>query len=338
MMDSTPHFDPEVEAILHEAAQDPSSVLLRVKRSNPAIEPCSSARDPRGLRVAEEELLSVYREEASYLLRLAYYQRVQERGDSYSRGLFRAERCETSSDTPVRDISRALRRQLEGVENDGETRREIERGIHLLDHPRSDMMSLAATSLRLAPSLSARSYVGLEHMLAGNLRSAEQVFESLRCVPAGPRTRSGILTALAKTHSLMGNPHRAQELYAQALKLNPSEQNALLSWLSTSLLIGRGEDARAAVARIDALWPGPPDFLRSWSRSLSAQESGMRLEQSPETLGALQGAEEAAGPSARLVLDALTRSWMADEGHDTARVIAPRLRLAESPADPGPGR
>ena len=129
-MELTMRFDTEVEAILCEVSREPGSVLMRAPRmellSGSLLRETSAsaaARASADFLRAKQRLFSVHREEAAYLVRLAYYSRVDDQRDSYTRGLFETDPREARGVVRCSHLSRALWEQLEAMEHDREAHR-----------------------------------------------------------------------------------------------------------------------------------------------------------------------------------------------------------------------
>lgn len=267
MTESSPLLDPEVEAILREVAQDPDSVLLRVDRPKELRVLVAGGdtivRGKTGLSKAEKQLLEVHRDEAAYLLRLAYYELADRAAKEGNRGLFdyRSEK----HDTPLTDsqMCSQLRYAQGCLSADKEADQAIGLGLTILASPGDQLVNLAVCSLRLAPSVSARCYIGSEHIVKGYLRSARLAYEGLIREPMRASQKAHCLMYLADVLFLTGQPAESRERIRGAVDESVSEDR-VLSWLSTSIQTGHTAQAQEALRLLNENWPTPTSVTRAW--------------------------------------------------------------------------
>jgi tetratricopeptide (TPR) repeat protein len=267
LLDPAGFLDPELEAILQEVAKDPDSILLRVDRPK-ELKAITRGADTLvtgkvGFSAAEKQLLEVHREEAAYLLRLAYYELAEEVAEERERGLFvppQGKAVETLGDTVIRE---RLRRQRELLSTDSEIRDGIDAGLLLLADPCARLVDLATASLRLVPSVVARNYIGREQLLASQLWSAEQTFARLNDRFSTPRVKTTVLCDLALTYLLQGRLRLASEAYQEASDLDPQDLVSATSWLAVSAQLGNRDDVVEASRRLGlSCVPGSKTFVR----------------------------------------------------------------------------
>jgi hypothetical protein len=303
-------LDPEVEAILQEVAKDPDSILLRVDRPK-ELKAITRGADTLvtgkvGFSAAEKQLLEVHREEAAYLLRLAYYELAEEVAEERERGLFvppQGKAVETLGDTVIRE---RLRRQRESLSTDSEIRDGIDAGLLLLADPDARLVDLAIASLRLAPSFSARSYVGSEHMIVEHWCSAEVVYRRLVAEATCANLRADCLEGLSTVLSQTGRPGESREEFRRASELAPGHPS-VLSWLMVSIQTEHDEQAREALRLVDYYWPTPDREVKASLAAVRQQRAAGIWVFNQSSLPIVGAMRASAGETGRLILKTMAR-------------------------------
>lgn len=309
MSDSSYLLDPEVEAILQEVAKAPDSVLLRVDRPKELKVLLGGGdtivRSKTGLSSAERQLLEVHRDEAAYLLRLAYYELARRGANARGKGLVLYPVDDSVPLVSDAQLHSRLHRERSLAPSETEVRTTIDSGMEVLSVPCSSLIDLAALSLRLVPSDSARSYVGSEYMIAGHWHSAESIYRRLIDETARKHIKASFLTGLANALARTNRPEVSRECYRQAVEIS-SRQTRVLSWLLMSVRTHQKDQARDAVRFIDELWPKPDSEIVAWKSAMEGQQQSriwsMDSTCTPMILAMLEVAES---ESARLALQTM---------------------------------
>jgi hypothetical protein len=310
MTDRDPWIDPEAEALLLEVARDPRSTLLKVERPRALSPVVASGGDllvthKTGLSSAERKLLDVYREEAAYLLRLGYWELWRQGGPAHSRGLFftAPEQAEVSCE--LSDLELRIATCRDGLDGHESELGMIESALVVLRQGGGSLIDLAKLSLRLAPSISARTWIGTELSLAGDLDAAESAFEALARAPVTPSSRASALTSLATVQIRQGKDQEGHGLFRLAAALNPSSPGAVLSWFWTSIHFGEQEEVRRAAAIVDGNWRSSTRSVHAWLRVMQEQANRGEWRLSPPSPTKMSGLAECLGTVSGTVVDKL---------------------------------
>lgn len=253
-----PQFDPEVEALLREIAEDPRSNLLRVPRpmaSRALVEdvPIVSVATA-GLTKAERHLAIVHREELSYLLRCAAWKRLTEGEDTWfvvSRSLPDGTEVPVPSLDSVRRDARALIddpppdvSQLGAMEL-------IERCVSSPLEAWPTVQQFASASLRIAPSCKARVNAAAAEIAFRRPMSALQALSY--CAPRIQSTSEWVSwwTARARAFSVMGRTADAMVCHERAADAMPGHFAIMVALTIDDLLIGTEADIRRRLRMFD---------------------------------------------------------------------------------------
>jgi len=309
MSDSSYLLDPEVEAILQEVAKDPDSVLLRVDRPKELRVLLAGGdtvvRSKTGLSSAEKQLLEVHRDEAAYLLRLAYYELAGKLVKDRERGLFFYPRHYHAEHVSDAEVINRLSRESSSPCVDNEAQEVIRLGLDVLSESSPHMMSLAALSLRLAPSPAAHSYVAREFILSGHWYSAESVCRRLVCQPMPDDHKASCLASLGTVLAQTRRMEESRETFRRATGLAVGP-NRVFSWIALSIETGCVDQAREAIGIADAHWPSPDSEVDAWISTLRMQRAAHVSKLSrPQRLESLSLLNSAIGQPAQSVLRAL---------------------------------
>jgi hypothetical protein len=212
----------------------------------------------------EKKLLDVYREEAAYLLRLAYFELSDDAGLEHNHGLVYTAPTLIPAKRGVETLGRLISSKKPFLGSDAPAVAVIEEGAGTLTNSPLNLVQLVQCSLRLAWSQSAQSYLGAEFMIAGDLVAGRNAYEELLLSPMPAENRASHLTALATIQLLARNQQSGQHAYESAAALSPGNASAAFSWLWTSLLLDDREAAIRASVHVDQFWPSPSTALSSW--------------------------------------------------------------------------
>jgi hypothetical protein len=224
-----------------------------------------------GLPSVEKKLLDVYREEAAYLLRLAYFELFEGAGLNHNRGLVWTPPDAASSQKDLDQIVSELSCKHRGLDMDKSDAEPLREGLALLADREPSFVPLVQCSLRLAPSHSGLSYIGRELMIAGDLEDAECAFRSLLRSPLRARHRSSHLSVLSTIQLLLSNLNDGLQGYEKAAMLSSDNSTAAFSWLWAALSVGSIEVTSRAITHVDSLWPEPSLDLSSWLLGMREQ-------------------------------------------------------------------
>ena len=308
MSDHDSLIDPEAEAILLEVAKDPDSVLLKAERPKKLSRVVAQGGDllvthKTGLTSAEKKLLDVYREEAAYLLRLAYFELFEGAGTDHSLGLMYTPQGLNRKEVGVSKLARRL------TENSQQAGDEIDvsTAVRLIRGPKPQWIRIAQASLKFAPSLAAESYVGRELMIAGELEEAEAHLLSALKRPMSRELRASLLATLGTIRCQAGNRHGGRDSYRRAAMMNPKSAAASFSWLWRAACAEDHDEAVRAAHQVDLHWPQPCTELRAWLGTMRAQRSLQEqalIQAVPRFFTKLKGG---LGPSSAMIVEAIQR-------------------------------
>jgi tetratricopeptide (TPR) repeat protein len=282
MAERDPLVDPEAEAILLEVARDPRSVLLKVERPRKLSSLVARGSDimvthKAGLTSAEKELLTTYREEAAYLLRLAYFELTEVAGLAFSRGLFI-----TNQETPpeplgsdrLASLIRALRPELR---KDSRASSWIDRALPAMAKGGTLLSEVAHCSLQLAPSTAGKSYIGEALVLEGRLEEAKHTIESLLQFPASSACKASLHTSLASIQVQLEEDDAGLRSFRTAAQIYPQSAVATYNWFWCALHLGKTDEAKRAARQVDHFWLPSSHSLSSWMLAIREQRSrGLR--------------------------------------------------------------
>lgn len=310
MTERDPWIDPEAEALLLEVAKDPRSRLLKVERPRALSKVVASGGDllvkhKTGLTNAEKKLLEVYREEAAYLLRLAYFELWQRAGVEHNQGRAISEARDEPLQVGVSNLASLLLSIRATPELNGPIDKEIKHALALISMPSTRWVPLAQSSLKFAPSSPGESYVGMELMISGDLVGAARIYQSLleKALPVARRAR--YLNTLALIRLDRGEVEEGMRCYRRAAKVAPENATAAFSWLWSSIHRGNLQEVEIAASHVDSLWPEPSAALSSLLRAVYEQRArGYRAFAEPSTdlLSKIRGRF---GPSAETIIGAV---------------------------------
>jgi hypothetical protein len=309
MTDRDPQVDPEVEALLIEAAKNPRSVLLKVERPKELSRVVAQGGNllvthKTGLPSVEKKLLDVYREEAAYLLRLAYFELSDAAGFARNQGQWVDLHDESSARLGPERIAFQLNSLQGALEAETKSVANIAEALPLFTAKGPGLAGLVHISLKLASSSAATSYVGEELILAGEHGVAQACFTTLLRRPMESRRRSSLLTSLASIHAQLGLETLALRNFKDAAALSPSSAHASLNWLWCAIHVGDGAEAREAAVHVDTCWPDPPRQGATWLLAIREQRRrGVRCFKRPE-LTSLRRLSDSFGTTSGFILDA----------------------------------
>ena len=312
MTDPSSLLDPEAEAILQEVAMDPRSILLRVERPKVLAELAGSGeeivvRGMTGLTAAEKELLTRHREEAAYLLRLAYYELSEQVAEERQRGLLTISTSPKAPRMEQGEIRRRLQVERSALEGSEHACDAIAREVDMLAHAGEPLIDLPIASLRLVPSCTAQNYVGIEQMLAGQLLSAQRTFESITTRQLPGQIKANFLSDLAGVLALRGHLEEARETAREGADVGAGHADATLSWLASSLQTGHVEQTRESLKMVDHYWPSPTRCVRDWITAVEKQRNEGIWAPTEACTSLIRMVDELAGETAGLVLETLGR-------------------------------
>jgi len=305
MTDSSPLLDPEVEAILREVAKDPDSVLLRVDRPKELrvlVEGGDTVvRGKTGLSLAEKQLLEVHRDEAAYLLRLAYY-RLSERTALAREGglIFRPERGRPKH-LGEAELRNRILQEREALAEDAEAHGALDGGHAALLSTAPRPIDLAIASIRLAPSLLAQSYVASEYLIQHHWQSASLTYATLTDRTRDPVLRADFTTGYALALARIGKLGESREVLRCAAEVVPDHECALC-WLFSSIQTEQLEQAREAAMIVDNIWPAPNLEARGWLSALLRQKTEGDWVLNPAGRSLIRTLEDSVGETSRLIL------------------------------------
>ncbi len=269
MSQTTPPFDPEVQALLEEIVADPSSTLLRVPQERlskwlTAREPPVSPREPLLTR-AERHLLQAHRDYVAKLLlegcilelikgpiwktKIHTWVTVKEtpapREDQWRARVTREVR-DPSISSAVQDDGRWLRRCL------GEG-------------PFPPASELAAASLRMVANDEARIWLGVALHREGQSKSALRALtDVVSHRPSAPNERHARMDC-GLVHFELGDFVQAVDWYSSAAMVDDASPIPLFSWMVSALQLGDERQSLAAAIRIhetvNANHPALMEFL-----------------------------------------------------------------------------
>ena len=315
MSDHDSLIDPEAEAILLEVAKDPNSVLLKAERPKKLSRVVAQGGDllvthKTGLTSAEKKLLDVYREEAAYLLRLAYFESWIEAGVDHTGG--KALAMSTAIDSDL-ESSRFTERLWAAYTDANPVppalRDSFARGMELVGQTPPNWMALAQSSLHLAPSRSGESYVAMEMFVSGNLSSADKAYARLLQNPLGNDQAADFLTTHGVIQLDIGDREEGLRSYRWATIRDPYSASAAFSNLWGTAHYGSDEEFRQAVEHMNEM----PVQMSCIGRLVSTIREQRRL-----------GRRAAVKLDARRVLSVVDRA-----GEMTALVLEELLRCED---------
>jgi hypothetical protein len=241
----TPHFTPELEGLLREAASDPRSVLLRVPRPSP-LRSLLARQEPlkptaTGLGALDRHLLAVHRDELSQALLEACLVRLYSNPDwSLSVHRTRTATEDWVVDSP-RDWAERTREKAEAL---AASPSELV-GLDLLQaciEPGGleavSLTQLARASLRLAPSPVARAWIAFEMRLVGRYADAIRLVDQQLAEHVKPSVAAALLEYRASSEASTGNYGAAASTALRAFDEDGTRVSTLVNGLHYSILSG----------------------------------------------------------------------------------------------------
>jgi hypothetical protein len=302
--------DPEARALLNEVAQDPRSTILRKDRTMQMAQAVANGEDlwitrKTGLTSAEKQLLEVWRDEAAFLLREAHLEGFRRAGVAYSKGRYLLMARDREQQIGEDKIAARLEHLLQTVANGTRLHRLLDNALNDIRKYRLRLMWLAVASLRFAPSAAGRSYVGDEHLLAGNGTAALLVYESLSRLPLASSQAPAVLSNLAVCYARCDRPKKALETARAAAISTGHHEPSAVSWLMHAIKNGDTPSAQEALNHIDNTWESPTPRILGCIDAIMSQDAPrdrMRLVGLPT----ISSISSRAGATSAAILDGLT--------------------------------
>ncbi len=298
-------LDPELELLLRELAADPRSSLLRVPRSGRIRQlfPAEPLASHTGFSKLERHLLQAYRSELALLLRQACQIRLFEKEACAART---SRRVSPESFVDVPEESMWRRRAADRSTSPDAGLWEPD-ASSLLSRCASDgleqttSVELAAASLRLEPTDSARVYAGLGLANQGRMQDSERILRDVMSSRPTYRIASFASMDLGYARSLQGELPAACDAYREASDRWPEHMMASASWLVLAIQVGDRVQARIAASRVDETIPVGHPWIQEFGVMHEQLRSAQQLEVSPAGINLARWLLDRTGPnSARI--------------------------------------
>lgn len=266
--------DLELDALLREVAADPRATMLRIARpaafrsafeSAIAVSPHAT-----GLTLAEREIVRTHREQLALLLRQACVARLY----AHPRAAALLVRQQTA-DTRIELIQPAeLRRRARAeLSACGDDLPRLD-GIELVERMAcdegsgsTDVIQLAAASMRLWPTDQARMYEASALYFDGEARAASRLYEAVIAQSSDSLIVAFAWYNLARIHLDAGTFDQALDGYRAAVDCDDSLLIALLAWLAAGLSLGSESQSLAAATRLRDVPPIPRSVIDEFART-----------------------------------------------------------------------
>ena len=252
-MNATPiTLDPEVQAILHEVAAEPGSVLLRQPTSDVFFSPHARLRSTTpSLKAAERELVQVHREELAYWLRAACLRRILTNSDS-TVSLTRHLPDRQVLSIPDRDAIASTLERVPAVESPPAGYEDALSSLVREESCSASMILEAlALSSRLVPCDSTRVYAAVCLTELRQVRAARAVLRTVLAQSVDPLIIGICWNNLGTTFFAERSHEEAAKCYRRAVNVQGDYPAALFGWLLSSLLVGDQESASEAAVALD---------------------------------------------------------------------------------------
>ncbi|MCB9916295.1 MAG: hypothetical protein H6828_14295 [Planctomycetes bacterium] len=310
MSDTLELLSPEVEALLRELAQDPESTLLRVDRPRElrdlSMRRAEVSARSAGWTNAERKLLECHREEVAFLLRYLYYVRFV----SSERQIALRELRLRQNFRGLRPDEDLLRSRI--ARHAAQLRREhaadpttalVEESLDLSRDPAVAPMQLAAVSLRLVPSESARLYMGYEYSAAGHARSALRVAQAV--IERGERSsvQAHALGLIGRIYTKLGCTPLSLAAYKSAHHLDPTLPTTALEALGQSVQVGDQAGASRIARGLDLRFLEHYAGMERWATLLRLARKRGEWAPSSDSRSAVRDVLRTCGPSVAVVLE-----------------------------------
>ncbi|MCC6408823.1 MAG: hypothetical protein IT453_16795 [Planctomycetes bacterium] len=296
-------FEPEVEALLAEAASNPNSLLLRVPRSGTVPHRAWVDAPVRvsktGLTSVERHLLAAHRSEIAQGLRRMCRERL-EADRTPGRRVF-AVRLGREHSEPVGSIGELARGMAEALRSSGAA------GPELAREPWSPHTAtaeeLATLAMRLEPSSATQIWWGLAAVVRGDVAAGRRAFERVIEETRSVSHLSMAWSDLGLVRVLEDDPIRAQVAYRHAWRLRPD--NALAGLVACFYAVQTGNAALLESYSTDlesAVRAQAEDCAVAYAADLRQLRSAGRWAPSKESLELAARFGERMGPAGRSVL------------------------------------
>lgn len=250
-------LDPEVEGILVDIARDKNSTLLRVPtRDLGAFAVSGHVAGTTGLTSAERHLLQTHRVELARALRDIC--RSSLRSNPVAT-LHLAEQVSLSASSPQLSPARAVAIARERIADldEGQTQevtsinRLLETATTTHDSEFTTIERLAAASIRLQPTDTARILVGIERTYRGLTRSSIAILSGVVAGSSTHTVKSYALSNLANALNESGQTEDALTAYLAAGELSDDRAIPALSSLLLAASLDDTRRGRRIASRVD---------------------------------------------------------------------------------------
>lgn len=309
-MSDSPHFSPELEGLLREAAADPRSVLLRVPRPSP-LRSLLARQEPltptaTGLAALDRHLLAVHREELAEALLEGCLVRLYSNPDWGMRvNRARTPTEDWAIETPVEwakrtrtsaEVFASLPCELVGIEL-------LQACVSPGGLDGASLTQLARAALRLVPGGRARAWIAIDLRLADRFADAIRLVDQELAHHVRPSLASTLLECRASALSCLGDYAGATRDAWRSHLENGDQITALVNGMHYALLAGDQAAAERTGAALDASVAHPTGGLLHLFDVFVRMVREGQVAILPSNRTIARALLDSAGPLAKKVLD-----------------------------------